>query len=301
MRAIILFLALTATLAAAPLPMAEQHRLAVYCAYTVATHENIVGPDGGGGSTYKAGDTCPECRGAGEVGDGVVMMKCIYNENGLYCKNGKLAASGSPGASDFGSSSCGCDCDCDCGCEGKCGGKCDCENCDCREERLNESQIRALGEQLLRAIEEARAKEQPPAVDKPQPQPEPEQQPPPASTPQEAQAKPLTEFRQTDWNWQGVGNPPLAVKRQHLIQTHKVDAKSVSKMSDAEVEALHNLLHNSEVRAAAPSKSSSNSSCPDGNCPTSSAGRSGGCPGGNCPTNSSSSASRRRGLFGRFR
>ena len=275
--------ALLAALAAAavadsPLSSDEQHRLAVFCSYVVATHEGIVGPDGGGGTTYKAGDTCPECRGAGEVGDGVVMMKCIYNEDGLYCNRGKLAAAG---ASDFGSSSC----DCDCGCEGKCGGNCDCKNCDCCEERLNESQIRALGEQLLRAIEEARAKEQLPAADKPQPQPEQEQQPPPASTPQEAQTKPLTEFRQTDWNWQGVGNPPLAVKRQHLIQTHKVDAKSVSKMSDAEVEALHNLLHNSEVRAAAPSKSSSSSSC----------------PGGNCPTSGSSSASRRRGLFGRFR
>ena len=266
------FLAALAAAAVADYPLShnEQHRLAVFCSYVVATHEAIVGPDGGG-TTYKAGDTCPECRGAGQVGDGTVMMKCIYNEDGLYCKNGKLAAVGSANDS-FGE---------DCTPERDKLEKC----MQCSEKGFNESQIRALGEQLLRAMEEARAKEQPPAADKPQPQPEPEQQPPPASTPQEAQAKPLTEFRQTDWNWQGVGNPPLAVKRQHLIQTHKVDAKSVSKMSDAEVEALHNLLHNSEVRAAAPSKSSSSSSCPSGNCPTS----------------RSSSTSSRRGLFGRFR
>jgi hypothetical protein len=276
----------TAAVADYPLSYDEQHRLAVFCSYVVATHEGIVGPDGGGGSTYKAGDTCPECRGAGEVGDGVVMMKCIYNEDGLYCKNGKLAAVGSANDS-FGE---------DCTPERDKFEKC----MECREKGFNEPQIRALGEQLLKAMEEARAKEQPPASDKPQPQPEPEQQPPPASTPQNAQAKPLTEFRQTDWNWQGVGNPPLSVKRQHLIQTHKVDAKSVNKMSNAEVEALHNLLHNSEVRAAAPSKSSASSSCPGGNCPTSSAGRSGGCPGGNCPTSGSRGYSR-RGFFGRFR
>lgn len=302
MRTITFYLALTATLAAAPLPLAEQHRLAVYCAYTVATHENIIGPDGGGGSTYKAGDTCPECRGAGEVGDGVVMMKCIYNEGGLYCNNGKLAASG---ASDFGSSSCCCNCDCDC--EGKCGGNCDCDNCDCCEteleelwckleekskNRFNESDIRDLGDQLRRALEECQTLKAGGCKCQECEEGQPTLAPPPSIQPKEP-VPPLTSLNQTEWNWQGVGNPPLSVKRKHLIQEHNVDPDSVNKMSDAEVEALHNLLHNSEVRSSAP-----RSSCPSGNCPTSRGSSSSGCPGGNCPTSRGSS---RRGFFGRWR
>ena len=168
------FLAVLATAAVADYPLShnEQHRLAVFCSYVVATHEAIVGPNGGG-TELKAGDTCPECRGAGQVGDGTVMMKCIYNEDGLYCKNGKLAAVGSANDS-FGE---------DCTPERDKGEDCTperdkLEKCmKCREKGFTEPQIRALGEQLLRAIEEARAKEQPPASDKPQPQPEPEQQP----------------------------------------------------------------------------------------------------------------------------
>ena len=260
-----------------PLTPNEQHRLAVYCSYVVATHEGIVGPDGGGGTELKEGDTCRNCFGSGLVGDGVVMMKCNYNENGLYCKNGKLAAVGS--ASDTFGAFGGCDC-CD-ECQGQCGGVC-CDECTCGKP-LSKVQIRQLGEELAKAMAAAKANLE--SLD--------------SDTPP-ATSKPLTAFRQTDWNWQGVGNPPLSVKRQHLIQTHKVDARSVNKMSNAEAEALHNLLHNSEVRAAAPSKASSSSSCPGGNCPTSSAGRSGGCPGGNCPTSGSKGYSR-RGLFGRFR
>ena len=266
MKTVILFLALTATLAAAPLPMAEQHRLAVYCAYTVATHENIVGPDGGGGSTYKAGDTCPECRGAGEVGDGVVMMKCIYNEDGLYCNRGKLAAAG---ASDFGSSSCGCE-----------------ENCVCTEEEelLNQSQIRRLGEILLKAIQEAKEKREASDPDTPQ-------EPQESKQPQAQEEKPLTELRQSNWNWEGRSNPPLAVKRQHLIDDHQIDPDSVNKMTNSEIEALHNLLHNSEVRSSAPKSKSSSSS----------RSSSSSCPSGNCPTSSSSSSSSRYRLFRRQR
>ena len=290
--AVLLAALAAAAVADSPLSVNEQHRLAVYCSYVVATHEGIVGPDGGGGSTYKAGDTCPECRGAGEVGDGVVMMKCIYNEDGLYCNKGKLAASGS---ADFGSSSC----DCDCGCEGKCGGNCDCKNCNCckteldelwakleekAKKRFNESDIRDLGDQLRRALEESQTLKaggcKPQECKEGQPTP-----PPPPSIQTKEDVAPLTSINQTRWNWQGVGNPPLSVKRKHLINEHNVDPDSVNKMSDAEIEALHNLLHNSEVRAAAPSQSRSSSSC----------------PGGNCPTSRSSSASRRRGLFGRFR
>ena len=279
MRTIIFYLALTATLAAAPLPMAEQHRLAVYCAYTVATHENIIGPDGGGGATYKAGDTCPECRGAGEVGDGVVMMKCIYNEDGLYCNKGKLAAAGS---ADFGSSSCGCNCECEC--EGKCGGDCDCKNCVCtkEEEPLNESQIRRLGEILVKAMKEAREKREASDPDTPQ-------EPTESKQPQAQEEKPLTELRQSNWNWEGRSNPPLAVKRQHLIEDHQIDPDSVNKMTNSEIEALHNLLHNSEVRSSAPKSKSSSSS----------RSSSSSCPSGNCPTSSSSSSRSRYRLFRR--
>jgi hypothetical protein len=100
----------------------------------------------------------------------------------------------------------------------------------------------------------------------------------------------ITDIGGTEWNWQGVGNPPVKTKREHLIIEHGIEPASVNKMTDKELEAMHNTLHNSEVR----------SSCPDGNCPTSSAG--GGCPSGNCPTSSSrSSSTRRYGLFGRRR
>jgi hypothetical protein len=100
----------------------------------------------------------------------------------------------------------------------------------------------------------------------------------------------ITDIGGTEWNWQGVGNPPVKAKREHLIIEHGIEPASVNKMTDKELEAMHNTLHNSEVR----------SSCPDGNCPTSSAG--GGCPSGNCPTSSSrSSSTRRYGLFGRRR
>lgn len=294
MRTITVYLALTATLIAAPLPMSEQHRLAVYCAFTVATHENIVGPDGGGGSTYKVGDTCPECRGAGQVGDGTVMMKCIWSDGDYYCQNGKIAARGS--ASDsFGTSCC---CDCDCGCESDCNGECGCDNCTCRsieelwrnledaaEGRWNESTIRDLGDDLRRAIEEGQRSRA--DHEKCQLCTTPAEKPSPPETQQEKSDEPcLTSFSQRDWNWSGVGNPPLSVKRQHLINNHDVDPASANKMSNDEVEALHNLLHNSEVRSAPPQAKARASS--------------GGCPNGQCPTSRGSSSSR-RGFFGRFR
>jgi len=245
-----------------PLTPNEQHRLAVYCSYVVATHEGIVGPDGGGGTAYKAGDTCPECRGKGEIGDGVVMMKCIYNEGGLYCKDGKLAAVGS--ASDTFGAFGGCDC-CD-ECKGQCGGVC-CDECTCGKP-LSKVQIRQLGEELAKAMAAAKAKLE--SLD--------------SGTPP-ATSKPLTEFQQTDWNWQGVGNPPLPVKRKHLIEGHGLSSSQVDRLSDAEITSLHNLLHNEEVRRSAPKATTKSS---------------GGCPGGNCPTSGSKGYSR-RGLFGRFR
>ena len=82
--------------------------------------------------------------------------------------------------------------------------------------------------------------------------------------------------------------------REHLVSVHGIDPDSANKMDREELLSLHNLLHNAETRASAPS-----SSCPSGNCPTS-RGSSSSCPSGNCPT-SKGSSSRSRGLFGRWR
>lgn len=82
--------------------------------------------------------------------------------------------------------------------------------------------------------------------------------------------------------------------REHLITVHGIDPDSANKMDREELLSLHNLLHNAETRASAPT-----ADCPSGNCPTS-RGSSSSCPSGNCPT-SSSSSTRSRGLFGRWR
>lgn len=92
----------------------------------------------------------------------------------------------------------------------------------------------------------------------------------------------ITQLRQTNWNWTGKNNPPDDVMRKHLMVEHDVDPSSANKMSRQEMISLHNLLHNSEVRAAAPKSKSSSS-----------------CPSGNCPTSSSSSSTRRYSLFRR--
>lgn len=120
------------------------------------------------------------------------------------------------------------------------------------------------------------------------PQPEPEVFP--EEIPQEPQQPPepepdITQLRQSNWNWTGKNNPPDSVMRKHLMDEHDVDPSSANKMSRQEMIAMHNLLHNSEVRAAAPKSSKSNSSSS--------------CPSGNCPTSSSSSSSSRYRLFRR--
>ena len=79
---------------------------------------------------------------------------------------------------------------------------------------------------------------------------------------------------------------------KHLVEVHDIEYESASKMSREELIALHNLLHNTEIRSSAPT-----ADCPSGSCPTSS-GSSSSCPSGNCPTSRGSSSSSRRGLFG---
>jgi pyruvate/2-oxoglutarate dehydrogenase complex dihydrolipoamide acyltransferase (E2) component len=113
--------------------------------------------------------------------------------------------------------------------------------------------------------EKAPAKEEPPAV--------------PATPPKQAeQAKVAPPSGKAvvvpsggaSWNWQGQNNVSASTKRSHLISEHGMSKSQVDRMSDQEMTALHNLLHNEEVRRSAPKSSKSSSSCPSGNCPTSS-------------------------------
>lgn len=105
----------------------------------------------------------------------------------------------------------------------------------------------------------------------PQPTEEVLEQVAPEVKPQEVSSPSINDLGGSRWNWQGKGSVPLSEMRRHLISEHSVEKASVSKMSKTEIEALHNLLHNSEVRSAPPkAKSKSSSSCPSGNCPTSS-------------------------------
>ena len=208
MKTLLIFLALTATSAAA-LPSEELHRLGAYLAYSVAAVSAEVAPSP---KPTPGNGVCSECQGVGKIGDGTIMFTCPRcNGTGRE-----------PGASPV--------------------------------------------------PEGSPEMPQPDAV---APEPEPQ-----AVEPEEESSPPLTSMKQTRWNWSGVGNPPLSVKRKHLISEHSVEPDSVNKMSNAEIESLHNLLHNSEVRAAAPKAKSS-------------------CPGGNCPTSSSSSSRSRYRLFKR--
>ncbi|MGI9448306.1 MAG: hypothetical protein ACR2NI_11695, partial [Pirellulales bacterium] len=97
----------------------------------------------------------------------------------------------------------------------------------------------------------------------------------------------LVDLSQTTWNWQGTSNVPISTMREHLTDEHSIDPASLDKMSREELIALHNLLHNEEVRASTPQAKSKSKTY-----------SSGGCPGGNCPT---SGSSRSRGFFGRWR
>jgi hypothetical protein len=184
---------------------------------------------------------------------------------------------------------------CDCGnCDGNCGGGC-CENCKCgtpeRDELFeaienapldfNESTVRSLSYDLENALEEVETLRQCCPAGCPNcgdPQPEESQE----ETQPVEEPSCLVDLSQTKWNWQGTSNVPISTMREHLTDEHSIDAASLDKMSREELIALHNLLHNEEVRATAPEAKSSGSSS--------------GCPSGTCPT--SSSSSRSRGLFG---
>jgi hypothetical protein len=304
-KAIVVGLALLlAHPAVAALSDAERHRLAAFVSYVVTTAPS----EGGSSDTVKVGDWCPDCTPGGKplypskpgmVGDGSVFEKCGR------CGGTQKVQPNDPDLGDMESFGCeiceALDTDvCDCGnCDGNCGGGC-CDNCNCgtpeRDElfddlenapkRADEGYVRKLEEQLTQALQEAETLKAtcpdcPTCV-------EPQQEETPEETQPVEQPSCLTDLSQTQWNWQGTSNVPVSRMREHLIAEHSVTPNSVDKMSREELIALHNLLHNEEVRASAPQAKSKTKSY-----------SSGGCPGGNCPTGPSRSSG--RGLFGRWR
>ena len=60
---------------APPISTEELCQLGAYISIAVVSAD-ADGGGGGGGSDLKVGDPCLECRGLGQVGDGVVMQKC---------------------------------------------------------------------------------------------------------------------------------------------------------------------------------------------------------------------------------
>ena len=286
-------------LAANPLPDAEKHRLASYLAYVVVGVE-AEAPDGG--SIYTVGANCNECNGTGKLGDGTVVFPCEWSDGLYYCNKGKIAQKSSGDEMDYDVDEAMCEtvCDCDCGCKGKCGGTCGCDNCNCgtpeRDElfdnlenppaRFNESYVRDLEYDLQMALEEVQTLKATcpdcPTCVEPQPEESPEETQP------VEEPSCLVDLSQTTWNWQGTSNVAISTMREHLTDEHSIDPASLDKMSREELIALHNLLHNEEVRASTPQAKSKTKTY-----------SSGGCPGGNCPTGPSRSSG--RGFFGRWR
>ena len=294
---LVFFLILANSAAAATaLPDAEKHRLASYLAYVVVGVE-AEGP--GGESIYTVGANCGECNGSGELGDGTVVFPCEWSDGLYYCNKGKIAKKSDGDSMDYEVDEAMCEAVCDCGnCDGNCGGGC-CDNCKCgtpeRDElfdnlenppaRFNESYVRDLEYDLQKALEEVQTQKAtcpncPSCVD---PQPEESQE----ETQPVEKPSCLVDLSQTTWNWQGTSNVAISTMREHLTDEHSIDPASLDKMSREELIALHNLLHNEEVRASTPQAKSKTKTY-----------SSGGCPGGNCPT---SGSSRSRGFFGRWR
>jgi len=84
------------------------------------------------------------------------------------------------------------------------------------------------------------------------------------------------------WTFEDRGtNPPDSFKISHLASAHGIDGEG---RTSSELSALHDNSHNYGDAAATGEKATTSSSCPSGNCPTSSSG-----------------GSVRRGLFGRLR
>ena len=261
---------MAAAQAATALPDAEKHRLASYLAYIVVSLE----PEGpGGGSMYTVGANCPECNGVGKVGDGVTMLTCAWEDGLHYCNKGKIAKRSDGDAMDYEDI-----------------GDAMCEPTPERDElfeaienaplEFNESTVRELQYDLEQALEEAQTlKATCPNCPSCPPQKQTADQP--ETTVEEPSC--LVDLSQTKWNWSGVSDVPISTMREHLTDEHSIDPASLDKMSREELIALHNLLHNEEVRASTPQAKSKTKTY-----------SSGGCPNGRCPT---SGSSRSRGFF----
>ena len=114
------------------------------------------------------------------------------------------------------------------------------------------------------------------------------------SLPEFTESTDITELDSNLWNWEGRSNRsvPTSFMREHLADEHGLDPVALSAMDRETLVAIHNSLHDAEVKAA------SSSDCPDGSCPVNASGGSS-CP--TCPSSGSSrssSSSRSRGLFG---
>ena len=269
--------------AATALPDAELHRLASYLAYITAGFD----PDDPGGIEYVVNEPCVNCQGSGVLGDGKVEFPCEWSDGLYYCNKGKIAKLSDGDAMDYEDiGDALCDTVCECGnCDSNCGGGC-CDNCRCgtpeREELFeaienapldfNESTVRELQYDLEQALKEVQTlKATCPNCPTCPPQKQTADQP--ATTVEEPSC--LVDLSQTKWNWSGVSDVPISTMRAHLTNEHSIDPASLDKMSREELIALHNLLHNEEVRATAPeAKASSGSGCPNGRCPTSGSSRS---------------------------
>ena len=294
---LVFFLILANSAAAATaLPPNELHRLAAYLAYITTTLD----PDDPGGIEYTVGEACKNCQGSGVLGDGKVEFPCEWEDGKYYCNKGKIAKRSDGDQMDYEDiGDAMCESVCDCGnCDGNCGGGC-CDNCKCgtpeRDElfeaiedapaRYNESYVEKLEYDLTSALQELETQKATcpdcPTCADPQPEESPEETQP------VEEPSCLVDLSQTQWNWQGTSNVPISAMRKHLTSEHSIDPASLDKMSREELIALHNLLHNEEVRASTPQAKSKTKTY-----------SSGGCPGGNCPT---SGSSRSRGFFGRWR
>ena len=280
-------------------PFKERQRLASYLAYVVTAYDSGAAPSG---PAVKVGDPCPDCTPDGKplfpshpgmVGDGSVFEKC-----GRCGGTQKIQ----PNDPELSSSCSGC---CEC-----CKDEPSLEELwekaesygefDPAEDVITQAQIREAGEILKRAIRDAHEEneleeEKKDLEEKKDPEPTPD----------------ILCFEGSAWTFENkrVREATDQDMISHLVEMHGLDFESVSKMDRQELIAVHNLLHNSEVRSS-PSASSSKSSasCPSGSCPSGSCPSgscpSGSCPSGSCPSNSSrnSSSSRSfRGIFGRRR
>lgn len=276
--------------AAAPLPPNELHRLASYLSFITVSIDTTK-PDGG--SVFTVGSNCPECLGVGKVGDGATMLVCGWEDGSFYCNKGKIAKRSDGDAIN----------PCEIGCafcdelteeeaeelteDLEASGGFTEETKELSEtiknvpEDWNESTVRDLSCKLEDALQ---------------------------SLNQEQDDPDILCFNGSAWTFENkrVRQATDADMVKHLVEVHGLEYDSVSKYSRDELIAQHNLLHNSEIRASAPSSSCPSGSCPSGSCPSgscpssSSRSSSSSCPSGSCPSSGSrsSSSSQRRGLFG---